>query len=85
MAEKIVCPVPAVEEYEAWGESGTQLVCKIKHGPFVVWEDGYVHLRRQIENGKESGVWTWSGRDGAIDKQIDYSKKSAATEHGIDL
>jgi hypothetical protein len=73
--EKLACPAPAVAEFEAWGKSGTQQVCKIKHGPFVAWEGGYVHVRGQYENGKETGVWYWYDKDGAVVKQLDYSMR----------
>ena len=73
--EKLSCPSPAVAEFEAWGKSGSQQICKIKHGPFVAWEGGYVHIRGQYENGKEVGVWYWYDANGKVVKQIDYSKK----------
>ena len=72
--EKITCPFPAVAEFEPWGKSGTQQICKIKHGPFVAWEGGYVHIRGQYEYGKESGIWNWYDKNGKIEKTIDYSK-----------
>jgi len=74
LEEKIVCPSPAVAEFQAWGKSGTQHICKIKHGPFVAWENGYVHIRGQYENGKEVGVWLWYDAGGNVVKKIDYSK-----------
>lgn len=72
--EKLSCPSPAVAEFEAWGKSGTQQICKIKHGPFVAWENGYVHVRGQYENGKEVGEWLWYDASGNVVKKIDYSK-----------
>jgi len=72
--EKLNCPAPAVAEFQAWGKSGTQHVCKIKHGPFVAWEGGYVHVRGQYENGKEAGVWSWYDKNGSVVKKIDYSR-----------
>jgi len=72
--EKLNCPAPAVAEFQAWGKSGTQHVCKIKHGPFVAWEGGYVHVRGQYENGKEAGVWYWYDKNGSVVKKIDYSR-----------
>ena len=74
MDEKLVCPPPAVEQFEPWGKSGMQHVCKIKHGPFVAYESGRVQIRGQFDNGKEVGVWRWYGPDGKIEKEIDYSK-----------
>jgi hypothetical protein len=59
LSEKISCPSPAIDEFAPWGKSGTQHICKIKHGPFVAWESGYVHIRGQYEYGKEIGVWSW--------------------------
>ena len=72
--EKLSCPSPAVAEFEAWGKSGSQQICKIKHGPFVTWEGGYVHVRGQYENSKEVGVWYWYNASGEVEKQIDYSQ-----------
>lgn len=72
--EKLACPAPAVAEFQAWGKSGTQQVCKIKHGPFVAWEGGYVHVRGQYENGKETGVWYWYDKKGSVVKKIDYTR-----------
>lgn len=74
--EKLVCPPPAVAEYEAWGESGTQQVCKIKHGPFFAWESGYIHVRGQYEMGKKTGIWYWYDKNGKVVKEIDYSLSS---------
>lgn len=71
--EKLTCPTPAVAEFEAWGKSGTQQVCKIKHGPFVAWEGGYIHVRGQYENGKETGVWYWYDKNGSVEKKVDYT------------
>lgn len=50
-AEKYFVPSPAVSQVEPWGKSGSQEICKIKHGPFVAWEDGYVHLCGSSEAG----------------------------------
>jgi hypothetical protein len=75
--EKLVCPAPAVAEFEGWGKSGMQQSCKIKHGPFVAWEGGYVHIRGQYENGKEAGIWYWYNKNGSVEKKIDYSKPSS--------
>ncbi|MGZ4012549.1 MAG: hypothetical protein ACXVLF_16435 [Flavisolibacter sp.] len=72
--EKLICPAPAIAEFERWGKFGTQQVCKIKHGPFVAWEGGYIHVRGQYENGKETGVWYWYDNNGRIVNKIDYSK-----------
>jgi hypothetical protein len=80
--EQLDCPAPALGEYEGWGKSGIQRICKIKHGPFVAWEAGYVHIRGQYENGKETGVWTFYGADGEIEKQIDYTLQTGAPEEG---
>lgn len=73
--EELTCPSPAVAEFQAWGKSGTQHVCKIKHGPFVAWEGGYVHVRGQFDNGKEAGVWYWYDKNGNVEKKIDYTRK----------
>lgn len=71
--EKMSCPSPAVDEFNGWGQSGSEHICKIKHGPFVAFEGGYVHIRGQYENGKEAGIWRWYGADGKVVKEIDYS------------
>ena len=71
--EKLSCPSPAVAEFEAWGKSGTQQICKIKHGPFVAWEGGYVHIRGQYENGKHAGAWLWYHKNGQIYLRGQYS------------
>lgn len=73
--EKLSCPSPAIDQFEAWGQSGSQHVCKVKHGPFVAFENGYVHIRGQYDNGKEAGVWRWYGEAGKVEKEIDYSRK----------
>lgn len=75
-AEELACPSPAVAEFQAWGKSGTQHVCKIKHGPFVAWEGGYVHVRGQYENGKKTGVWYWYDKNGNVEKKIEYTRKN---------
>jgi hypothetical protein len=72
--EKLSCPEPAVAQFEPWGKSGLQQICKIKHGPFVAMEGGYVHVRGQYDNGKEVGVWLWYDVQGKIVKKVDYSK-----------
>jgi len=72
--EKLACPSPALGEFEGWGKSGTIHICKIRHGPFVAWENGYVHLRGQYENGKEVGEWLWYDASGTVVKKVDYSK-----------
>jgi len=74
-AEQLACPPPAIAQFEPWGKSGTQQVCKIKHGPFVAFEAGHVQLRGQYDNGKEVGPWRWYGPDGKVVKEIDYSRK----------
>lgn len=71
--EKLSCPMPAVAEFEPWGKSGMQQICKIKHGPFVAFESGYVHVRGQYDNGKEAGTWYWYNASGQVVKQFDYS------------
>lgn len=77
--EKLACPSPAVAEFEPWGRSGSQQVCKIKHGPFVAWEDNYIHVRGQFENGKEAGVWYWYDKNGNVEEKIDYGNQSSKT------
>lgn len=72
--EKISCPSPAVDEFQPWGKSGIQHICKIKHGQFVAFENGYVHIRGQYENGKKVGLWFWYDASGNIVKTLDYSK-----------
>lgn len=79
-AEELTCPPPAVAEFQVWGKSGTQHVCKIKHGPFVAWEGGYVHVRGQFDNGKEAGVWYWYDKNGRVEKKIDYTRKDSQPE-----
>jgi len=74
-AENISCPPPAVAQIEPWGKSGAQEICKIKHGPFVAWEAGYVHLRGSYTNGEKTGVWRWYDRSGNVVEEIDYDKK----------
>jgi antitoxin component YwqK of YwqJK toxin-antitoxin module len=72
--EKLTCPSPAMDEFQPWGKSGTQHICKIKHGPFIAWENGYVHVRGQYDNGKETGVWYWYDKNGSVINKIDYAK-----------
>ena len=72
--ESLSCPSPAQGEFDGWGKTGTIHICKITHGPFVAWENGYVHLRGQYENGKEVGEWLWYDANGTVVKKIDYSK-----------
>lgn len=72
--EKLECPSPAISQFEPSGKSGSQHVCNIKHGPIVVFENGYIHMRGQYENGKQVGVWTWYGADGKVEKTEDFSK-----------
>jgi hypothetical protein len=50
-----------------------QHVCKITHGQFVAFEDGYVQVRGQYDNGREVGTWYWYDSAGRIVKQIDYA------------
>lgn len=73
--EKISCPSPAIDEFNSWGQSGSEHICKIKHGPFVAFEGGYVRVRGQYDQGKEAGIWRWYSADGRVEKEIDYSKK----------
>lgn len=80
--EKLACPAPAVAEFQAWGKSGTQQICKIKHGPFVAWEGGYVHVRGQYANGKETGVWYWYDKQGNVVKKIDYTRSEQLEQSG---
>lgn len=76
--EKIECSSPAEAEYGAWSKSGSYQACKIKHGPFVAWEDGYVHVRGGYDMGKEAGVWRWYDRKGDVVREIDYSAAAAS-------
>jgi hypothetical protein len=71
--EKLSCPAPAMSEFQPWGRSGMQHVCKITHGQFVAFEDGYVKVGGQYDNGKEVGTWYWYDSAGRIVKQIDYA------------
>lgn len=73
--ESLSCPPPSQAEFTPWGKTGSEHVCKIKHGPFVAFENGYVHVRGQYDQGKESGVWRWYGADGKVEREIDYSKQ----------
>jgi hypothetical protein len=73
--EKISCPSPAVSEFAPWGQSGSEHVCNVRHGPFTTFENGHVQIRGQYDQGRESGVWRWYGADGKVVKEIDYSKK----------
>jgi hypothetical protein len=72
--EKLTCPTPAVAQFEPWGKSGTQQICKIKHGPFVAYESGYVHVRGQYENGKPTGIWYWYDAKGNVVRTEDQAK-----------
>lgn len=74
-AENLNCPPPAIGEFDPWGQSGSEHVCKIRHGPFVAFEAGHVNIRGQYDNGEKVGVWRWYGADGKVEKEIDYSKK----------
>ncbi len=77
------CPPPSVVQVEPWGESGSQQICKIKHGPFVASEGGYIHLRGNFHNGKKSGVWKWYDRAGTVIKEVDYDKAADKWAEGI--
>lgn len=68
------CPPPSVVQVESWGKSGSQQICKIRHGPFIASEGGYIHLRGNFHNGKKSGVWKWYDRAGTVIKEVDYDK-----------
>jgi hypothetical protein len=72
--ESLSCPSPAVSEFAPWGKSGSEHVCKIKHGPFVAFENGYVHIRGQFDQGKEAGIWRWYDAAGKVEKEIEYSR-----------
>jgi hypothetical protein len=72
--EHLPCPRPAVEQFEPWGQSGSQHSCKIAQGPFVAFESGHVRIRGQFANGEKTGLWRWYKADGSIEKEIDYSK-----------
>jgi len=74
-SEKLACPTPAVDEFQPWGRSGVQHICKIKHGAFVAWENGYVHIRGQYENGKEVGLWRWYDSNGKVVREMNYSQQ----------
>jgi hypothetical protein len=76
--EDLHCPAPAMAQFEPWGKSGTQQVCKIKHGAFVAWESGYVHVRGQYDMGQKSGLWRWYDKEGKVIKEVDYSTGSSA-------
>jgi hypothetical protein len=71
--ESLSCPPPAQSEFAGWGKSGSEHVCKIRHGPFVAFENGYVHIRGQYDQGKETGVWRWYSANGKVEKEINYS------------
>ncbi len=71
--EDVKCPSPSVEEFSSWGKSGIQHVCKMKHGAFIAWENGYVHIRGQYVYGKEDGIWYFYDSTGKVEKTIDYS------------
>ncbi|BBL60356.1 hypothetical protein [Methylomonas koyamae] len=71
--EDIQCPSPSVAEFTGWGKSGVQHICKIKHGTFIAWEGGYVHIRGQYEYGKETGIWSFYDSTGKLEKTINYS------------
>lgn len=76
--ENLNCPAPGQEEFVGWGESGTEHVCKIKHGPFVAFENGHVKVRGQYDMGKEVGTWRWYGADGKVEREINYSAQPPA-------
>ena len=71
-AEQLQCPPPATEEFSPWGENGLEHICKLKHGPFVTFEQGHVRLRGQYANGKEAGTWRWYGNDGKVEREETY-------------
>lgn len=71
--EHLSCPAPATEQFEPWGKAGSQHSCKVMHGPFVAFEDRYVRIRGQYENGKKVGVWKWYSPDGRVEKEVNYS------------
>jgi hypothetical protein len=70
------CVSPAVAEIRPWSKSGQSTGCYIKHGEFAAAEDGYVHLRGSYYYGRESGIWRWYDRSGAVVKTVDYSSEA---------
>lgn len=74
-AEDLKCPAPSKGQFDSWGKSGSSHSCKINHGPFVAFEQGYVQLRGQYDNGKEIGIWRWYDKDGKVLKEIDYARQ----------
>lgn len=77
--EKIICPSPALNKFEPWGQSGSRHICTLDHGPFVAFENGYVHIRGQYWYGKEVGTWKWFGPGGNVEKEIKYSDAVTGT------
>lgn len=73
--EGVSCDPPAIMEIQQWGESGLSASCNIRSGPFVVAEDGYVHLRGHYKGGLRVGIWRWYGPQGNLLKEIDYSSR----------
>lgn len=72
--EHLACPKPAIEQFEPWGQSGSQHSCKIADGPFVAFESGHVRIRGQFKYGQRTGIWRWNKADGTVEKELDYSK-----------
>ena len=62
------------EQFEPWGQSGSQHSCKIADGPFVAFEWGHVRIRGQFKYGQRTGIWRWYKPDGTVEKELDYSK-----------
>jgi hypothetical protein len=70
--EAISCPAPAEPDISPWSKTGTSRACKIYHGPFVAWEDGYVHVRGQYSMGRKTGVWRTFDKEGKVTNETSY-------------
>lgn len=77
--ERLACPPPAEAQFEPWSESGRQQVCKIKHGPFVIW-DGHINVRGQYDMGRKVGVWRWYDAEGNVTSELHFPETSRSQE-----
>lgn len=71
--EPLACIAPAEPDSSPWSKTGGQRACKINHGPFVAWDNGYVHIRGQYDMGKQTGLWCYYNEQGQVADLTDFS------------
>lgn len=83
---ELSCADGTIEKLQRWSKAGYSRGCYkngLRHGKWIAWEGGYLHIAGSYRNGNHDGQWKFFNKDGTIYRIIQYDNGKEITNEII--